>query len=371
MRLLVTTQAVDLGDPALAFFHQWLVALAGRFEAVEVICLYEGRHTLPANVQVYSLGKPSSAPDSAQATMGTKVTEGTGSRLLLRVRYVSRLYRLLWQLGGRYDAVFVHMNPEYLVLAGWWWRLRGRRAVLWYTHRSVDAKLRVAVFFASAVATAAPESLRLASKKARVLGHGIDTAAFATARDGTLHEPLALLAVGRVTPIKRLEVMLDALALLDARGVRAMLTIVGAPTVPADSVYEGELAARAKGLGSGEAVRFAGARAYEEMPSVYRAHDIALNAAPTGGVDKAVLEAMAAGCITLAANEAFRPVFGADADALLCNGTAEGFADKLAALSALSVPERAALAARLAESARRAADIGPFVERLAALIEGS
>ena len=57
MRLLICTQTVDLNDPVLGFFHGWIAAFSRHCESVHVICLKEGRHSLPANVFVHSLGK--------------------------------------------------------------------------------------------------------------------------------------------------------------------------------------------------------------------------------------------------------------------------------------------------------------------------
>ncbi len=96
-KLLILTQAVDTQDPVLGFFHAWIEGLAKHYESVSVICLKEGRHSLPDNVRVYSLGK-----------------EGGRSRL----KYVARFYRYSWQLRKEYDSVFVHMNEEYALLGG-------------------------------------------------------------------------------------------------------------------------------------------------------------------------------------------------------------------------------------------------------------
>jgi len=57
MRILIITQKVDLDDPLLGFFHRWLEEFAEHTECVHVVCLEEGRHTLPQNVAVTSLGK--------------------------------------------------------------------------------------------------------------------------------------------------------------------------------------------------------------------------------------------------------------------------------------------------------------------------
>ena len=153
MKLLICTQKVSLTDSNLGSFHRWISEFAKHCEQVSVICLEEGRHELPANVHVYSLGKE----------------RGTVSR----VQYAFRFWRQMWRLRGQYDAVFVHMNPEYLIMGGGWWRITHKRVVLWYTHKSVNLRLRIGAFFASVICTASKESFRLSSNKVQVVGHGI------------------------------------------------------------------------------------------------------------------------------------------------------------------------------------------------------
>ena len=111
MRLLITTQILDKNDTNLGFFHTWIEKLAAKVEQVYVICLKKGNYDLPKNVTVMSLGKE----------------QGSVSSL----KYAIRFYRCLWGLRGKYDNVFVHMNPEYTILAGWYWRLTGKKVLLW------------------------------------------------------------------------------------------------------------------------------------------------------------------------------------------------------------------------------------------------
>jgi glycosyltransferase involved in cell wall biosynthesis len=349
MRLLVVTQTVALEDPALGFFHGWILEFAKRCESLEVICLKEGKHELPGNVQVHSLGKERGRP------------------ALGGFAYAARFLREVWRFRHEHDVVFVHMNPEYVVLAGLFWRMWGKRVVLWYTHRQVNLKLRIALIFADAVATASPESLRLRSSKVRILGHGIAAARFDTVRDGTLHDSVRIVSVGRITPIKRLEILIEALALLRKDGIPAEATLVGGPTVPSDHAYQDSLRAQATRLDITEAVHFAGVVPYDAMPTQYRDQDISVNLAPTGGMDKAVLESMASGCIPLVANRAFASLFKQDADRLLFEPNAEALAEKLRGLARLPQGERASLAKRLSDTVRKEADTAAIIVRLLAL----
>jgi glycosyltransferase involved in cell wall biosynthesis len=308
MRLLVVTQKVDAQDDVLGFFHEWLKRFAAHCETVEVICLYEGAHDLPANVHVYSLGKE----------------KGSG-----RLVQVLRILRYIVVL--KYDAVFVHMNPEYLVLAGWWWRLAGKPTLLWYSHRNVDLKLRIAAYFAGIIASSAATSFRLKTNKLRVLGHGIDTELFKPAA-GSPHERWRLVSVGRLTPIKRLKTAIEALAALRAGGIDAELQLVG-QAGPGDGAYEQELKQQVKALSLGPYVQFAGPVPYGRMPEVYKDADASVNLAPTGGLDKAVLESMSSGLPTMVSNEGFADFLGGYKSRLLfAQDNAADLAEKLAAL---------------------------------------
>jgi hypothetical protein len=126
MKLLICTQTVDSQDSNLAFFVRWIEEFAKHVDSVTVICLQKGAYDLPANVKVVSAGKERGTP---------------------RIVRWFTILRYCITLRNSYDTVFVHMNPEYLLLAGWLWRLWGKKTALWYTHASVDTKLRIAVSF--------------------------------------------------------------------------------------------------------------------------------------------------------------------------------------------------------------------------------
>src|SRR5438132_11490619 len=101
MRLLLTTQALDENDPSFSFAVGWVREFAKHYEHIDVVCLKEGAHTLPENVAVHSLGKE----------RGTR----------WRISYALRFLILAWKLRNEYDAVFVHMNQDYVLIAGILW----------------------------------------------------------------------------------------------------------------------------------------------------------------------------------------------------------------------------------------------------------
>lgn len=256
MKLLICTQAVDAKDPVLGFFVRWIEEFAQHCEQVTVICLRKGEYDLPKNVRVFPL--------SAKSKLGR-------ARSLIRGASTFR---------NNYDAVFVHMNPEYLVAAGWLWRLLGKKTILWYTHKSVNLKLRIATWFANLICTASKESFRLPSRKVYVMGHGIDTDLFSpdpeVVRDGYY------LSVGRLTKSKRHD-----LAVRVAAEAHKELHIAG--TGPEQEALE----ALAQELGV--RVVFLGALTQAQVRDEYRTAGKLIHRSETGSLDKVVLEAAACG----------------------------------------------------------------------------
>lgn len=260
MRLLIVTQVVDTEDPILGFFVRWVEEFAKHVERIEVICLKEGKHILPANVRVHSLGKERGATS--------------------RAAYAWRFLKLIWKLRQQYDTVFVHMNPEYIVLGGLFWRLWGKHCALWYTHKSVDLKLRLAVLLVDVIFTASKESFRLTSKKVRVMGHGIDTDFFSP--DTSVVRGDWLLSVGRLMPSKRHD-----LAIRRAEQEGRELHIAGVGS-------EREIL-EALGRDLGVRTLFLGGVTQSQLRDEYRKASHLIHTSETGSLDKVVLEALACG----------------------------------------------------------------------------
>jgi glycosyltransferase involved in cell wall biosynthesis len=319
MKLLIITQAVDLDDPVLGFFHRWVEEFAPRYEHVSVVCLKEGRHALPANVSVYSLGKESGAS---------------------RIKYVWNFYRYIWKLRHEYDAVFVHMNQEY-VLLGWklWWLL-GKRIVLWRNHRQGSVLARFACLVSHAVCYTSPEAYVAKYRNAVRMPIGIDTDFFKPTVQAP--EKDSILFLGRLDEVKRADVFVDALRALQQQEVRFHADVYGSPTY-ADSFYANTVITRAKPLVDAGLLTFHPAVQHEKTPALYAAHSIYVNLTPSGSFDKTIGEAMACGCVVVAANAVVQSVIG---DAYVSAVEPDVVAKVLALTLAKSPEERAAAGKR-------------------------
>ncbi|MDP3784938.1 MAG: glycosyltransferase family 4 protein [bacterium] len=285
MKLLVVTQKVDLADQNLGFFHRWLEKLA-RGADLFVIANYVGNYNLPQNVKVYSLGKE----------------RGTG-RFLRFFRY----HRLLLKLLPHSDGIFFHMCPEYVLAASPLNLIFMKKSILWYTHREVSWKLRLAAKLVDKIFTASKGSFRLPSKKVVITGQGIDLEHFKLQAPSAAGDTLKLLSVSRISLSKDLMFLVEALALLQDQniGKKVRLDIVGAPITKSDFIYETKLKELINRKGLSERIAFLGPKLYSEMSAVYAEHDLLLHSSETGSIDKVVIEAMATGLPVITSSEAF------------------------------------------------------------------
>lgn len=256
MRLLICTQVYDPQDPNLGFFARWVEEFAKHCEQVTVICLRTGEFSRPQNVRVFPL---------------------RGGRL-------ARAYKLIkgaYVFRHNYDAVLVHMNPEYLIAAGWLWRLLHKHTVLWYMHKAVNLRLRIAEFFVNDICTASQESFRLPTRKLHIVGHGIDTDFFTV--DSSVPRGTHWLSAGRLSASKRHD-----LAIREATQAGKELRILG------DGPERGRLEALAQELGA--RVVFVGGQTHTGVRDEFRRAALFLHTSETGSLDKMVLEAIACGC---------------------------------------------------------------------------
>lgn len=294
MKLLITTQIVDEQDPRLGFFCNWLQEFSTRFESIEVICLSEGPHALPENVHVHSLGKETLNSFTENSTIYDTVFR--------RIRFSFRFVCLAWNLRKRYDAVFVHMNPEYILLAGDQWRLFGKKVYLWYNHTVGSAALRLAAPFAKTIFHTSPLAFPARYKNAKLMPAGIDTDIFAP--QSVARNRNWIYFQGRVAPAKRVHVLLEALRIVRKKDSNAVVTIVG----PEDVVYGKRLREYFADLISLGAVTFLGPHKNEETPARYASHGVSVNLTAGGNFDKTVLEAMACETPVVVGSTAFRGV---------------------------------------------------------------
>lgn len=279
MKLLICTQVIDKNDPVLGFFHRWIEEFADKCEQIVVVCLKEGEHSLPQNVQILSLGK---------------------EKRRSRAQYIRRFYSHIVRERNNYDAVLVHMNQEYMLLGGLLWRLWGKRIALWRNHKMGSVLTWISCKLAHVVCHTSPSAYVASYRNAVRMPIGIDIEQF---MPGT-SEPHSVLFLGRFDPVKKPELFLEAMEQLEKEGVALRANIYGDPTA-GNEKYAQKIKERFKKLRN---VSFHSSVGSDDTSSIYSAHSIYVNLTPPGSFDKTMGEAMASGCVVVAANDAVRRV---------------------------------------------------------------
>jgi len=356
MRILIITQKIDINDDVLGFFHGWVREFAKHCEKVTVICLYKGEYDLPENVKVLSLGK-----EKNKSFPLIRGIEG-----VKKIKYIFRFYKYIWQERKNYDAVFVHMNQIYVILGAWFWRLQKNKIALWYTHKQVSLALRIAEKFVDKIFTASRESFRLASKKLIVMGHGIDTEIFKPLENKKENNVFKILTVGRISPIKDIKTLVRAVGELQNSNYE--LQVVGAAGTLEQEKYFQEVKDLVKELKLKEKVKFIGSVPNREVRQYYQTADLFVNMAPTGGLDKAILEATACACPVIVCNETMKNDLGEFADELMFkHGDCKELAEKIKKIINLDQSQRIIIAKKLRERVTENHNLENLVKKILAI----
>jgi glycosyltransferase involved in cell wall biosynthesis len=189
--------------------------------------------------------------------------------------------------------------------------------------------------------------------KLRIVHCGVDPSQFAPAARQDGGEPLAVLCVGRLVPVKGQAVLLDAVGRLAERGVPVHATFVGdGPSRP-----DLERIARERGL----PVTFAGAVGQDEIRRHYGAADVFCLPSFAEGVPVVLMEAMAMTLPVVTTRIAGIPELVADevGGLLVAPGDAGALADALARLAGDPALRRA-----LGDAGRAAVEAGYDIGRI-------
>lgn len=279
MKLLILTQKVDKNDDVLGFFHAWIMEFAKHCEKLTVICLGRGEYYLPENVKVLSLGKEEGAS---------------------RLGYILRFYRYMWRERKNYDTVFVHMNQEYVLLGGIFWKLMGKKVTMWRNHYAGNFLTHIAMALSNTIFCTSKYSFTAQSKKTIFMPVGIDTELFKK-EDGTAGKANSILFLARIAPSKKAHLVIEALRILQKEGVSFTSDFYGNST-PKDMPYLESLKEKVKEYSLENRVTFQSGIPNSKTPPVYAAHAVFVNSSPNGMYDKTIFEAMACESLILTSN---------------------------------------------------------------------
>lgn len=353
MNLLMFNLAADAEHVTLAFGLRWVEALAQRFAHIDLVTMYEGRHRLPPNVRVWSVGRERGYPKWFRV-----------------LRFYWLVFAVLRQ--RRPAVVFSHMIPLFSVLFWPLAKLRGLRSILWYAHGAIPPMLRLAHRLVDGIVSSTPEGFRLPSQKATFIGQGIDAELYPY-RPRRRSDVLHIITVGRLAPSKGQDKLVEALAgWRQAGNLPWHLTIVGDATSDSERDYAARVRQLAEDKLPADRVTFTGRLDAEAIAPLLATTDLFINLGTTGSLDKAIVEAMASGCPVISCNDAFRAIAEAEGFAnCVVGNTPEALRLALDDFDAMNDDQRQFLAAVQSGVARRDHTLDGLVERLAAILHAS
>lgn len=345
MNILMITRKVDKNDWLAGFTYYWIKKIGEKVENLKVICLEKGDvFDLPKNIEIYSLDK-----------------EKNKSRFFRLFKF----QKLALKLIPKVDGVFCHMNPEYTMAIWPYAKIFRKKIVSWYTHGTVSWKTKALTILANKILTASKESFRINSNKVIITGHGINNDFFKSLSEKRGDEKLfKILSVGRISPTKDYETLIKAIDILvnkeNIKNVKA--EIVGAPGLLGHISYFEALKGMVVKMDLGEFIKFLGPLPPQEVIKYYQNADLFINLSGTGSVDKAVLEAMACGCLVLTSNEAFLNILGQEF--LVEKNQPEKLVQKIKSIMNLSFGERNKISKKFEKEVFENHNLNNLVEKI-------
>jgi glycosyltransferase involved in cell wall biosynthesis len=343
--IVFITQVVDPSDPNLGATRAKIAALARRVDEVVVLCDRGSADTLPANCRVRTFGAR---------------------------RRPQRAYRYLTAIAAemreRPIAVIAHMIPLYAVVAAPLVRPRRVPLLLWYSHWRAHFALRAAVAACTRVVTVDDRSFPLQSRKVHGIGHGIDLDEFpCQPARSTQGAALRVLSLGRYTPPKKLDELIEGVRLARERGVDVRIDLHGTTGSPRLEAYRSELETLSAGAGYADFATVGGPIPRTAVPAAYAGADIV--ASNFFSPDKIVIEACASCRPVLASQQTFDRLFaGIEPSLAFERGSPETFADRIEALAVLDDEARHAIGRELRDRVSRQHSVDTWADAILELV---
>jgi glycosyltransferase involved in cell wall biosynthesis len=275
----------DSDDPILSFSLEWIDEFAKHFNEVKVFTTHKGKAELNSNVTVTEIG---------------------GGSNWSRAIAILRLYRILFQIISepQKPIVFHHMSVHTITMLGLPLKLARIKQGMWYSHSAKNLELRVASIWVTKIFSSSPAAFPLKRKKTDFVGHGIKTSNFLQTNQRAEGNDFRIVSIGRVTPIKSLEKIIEALH--HSNFPNKKVVFIG-PIDEKDLNYFDRL--KTIGKTFDVEVEFLNSVPRKLVPNILEKYGIFYTGTP-GSTDKAAIEAAIAGCYILTVNPDTQKLLG-------------------------------------------------------------
>ncbi|MGA9348258.1 MAG: glycosyltransferase family 4 protein [Anaerolineae bacterium] len=353
MKMIFICETVDENHQVLASTAERIkyFALHPDVEHVDVIALRVGDYDLPANVKIHTL-KHKKNPN---------VTD--------RFRTLYKFYRIVVHLcrHTRINVIYCYMGAIYPILLFPIKLLFRPQICLWWGHTIAVPITKLSVhFFVDKWFTANKTTAPLNTRNLHLVGQGVDQDLF---KDTKLAKKFDFITVGRISPVKRTDLIIRALSLCRSRiGKDVSLLICGNPLTEQDLKYKEDLISMISGLRLEDNIEFAGKVLYKNMPYMYNQSRCFVFATP-GGVGKALLEAMSCALPMIVAEPNMTDFFPKHiADLVLCHNNAESIASSMVEMINRSEDERREIGQSLRQLVEEKYSLQNLTDRIVKII---
>jgi glycosyltransferase involved in cell wall biosynthesis len=327
----------DLNSDVLAAAHDWIEEFALNFDEIKVYSTHVGLFNLPNNVTVNEIG---------------------GGSAFEKMVGLWRLLKLVPILFSRRKKsyVFHHMSPRTALILGIPIKLFGISQAIWYSHSKASISLKISQYFVSTIFSSIPGALPLKTKKAKFVGHAINSKKFNKLNVET--NRYGIVSVGRITNIKRLDHLLREVSELpNSLKSELEVKLIGNHTDSQEYYQQLILIAESNGV----KLSIFDSMDYKDIPNVLKKAKYFYSGTPNS-VDKAAIEAAMSGCLIISENENVLSLTGmSDIWTYMAEQRPMRIVDQILKLEKLSVDQNLQIAKTISTSATKKSDLSSTI----------
>lgn len=320
MNLIFFCQSVSESDPIIADTLSRIKAFAEheKIHSVDVICLRGERKRVGNNINIYPIQPPNRA------------------RLLTLWRLIKSLTSIC--RSKKISIVYLYMTPTVAPIFYILKPIFKYKIVSWFGHAIYTPITKISLlYFTDRWLNANKSMTTFHPTHLRFIGQGTDPTVFFPEE---VEKKYDLVTVGRITAVKNLELIVDAIKLCQTNFSQSYtLQICGDSYVSQDVAYKEKLKNYIKEQGLSDQIIFAGSVQRNELRHHLNAAKAFVFASP-GGVGKVSVEAMACGLPLIISSPEANDFFGDElAQYFLCPPTPPQLAEKIHATLSRSPDE--------------------------------
>jgi glycosyltransferase involved in cell wall biosynthesis len=282
--IVIYNLETDKDSIVLAAGHDWILEFAKFASEIVVFSTHVGKTELPGNVRVIELG---------------------GGDFWKRLKALWIIYKALPSIlcARKNLIVFHHMSPRTLLILGPIYRVFRVPQGLWYSHSVKSFSLKMSRKLANRIFSSTTSTLPYKDKNCKAVGHGIAIAKFSSQFKISKLNRGGIVALGRVAPIKNIDLAIKALAGLEES--YRVLNCVG----PYDTSNKYVEDLKNLSIKHGVQLHLSGSENYSAIPKILCEFSMIFTGTPIS-VDKAVIEGAICGCFVVTTSKEAQELTG-------------------------------------------------------------